>query len=80
MWEHKGKWNLICLLFSKPNELSSAIMYKSESVLSLRGEEARGSNNMVWHELCCGEPGSCLSPREGHLTSQGFLELQMQKA
>lgn len=47
------------LLFSKPSELSSARIYKTENILSLRG-----SNNMVWHELCCGECGSCMHPRQ----------------
>lgn len=51
MWEHKGKWNLICLLFSKPNELSSAIMYKSESVLSLRGRKQGAVT--IWCGMSC---------------------------
>ena len=66
------------LLFRNLMNFPYAKMHKTENVF-LEGEKARGNNNMVWYELCCGEHGRCVSPGQRHFTSQGFLELKEQK-
>lgn len=48
------------------------------------GEKARVflhifHSSMARRELCSVECGSCVSPRQGHFTSQGFSELEKQK-